>query len=60
MASDSLLFSKARDVWEWTVVDGFKCNGKRKGGDIQTSQRALEFISADTHAERPRVEYQRG
>jgi SpoVK/Ycf46/Vps4 family AAA+-type ATPase len=46
MASDSSLFSKARDVWEWTVVDGFKCNGKSKGGDIQTSQRALEFISA--------------
>ncbi|MDR1203534.1 MAG: hypothetical protein LBL58_18155, partial [Tannerellaceae bacterium] len=45
MASNRSLFSKARDVWEWTVIDGFKCNGKSKGGDIQTSQRALEFIN---------------
>jgi SpoVK/Ycf46/Vps4 family AAA+-type ATPase len=46
MAGNSLLFFKERDVLEWSILDGFKCNGQVKKGDIKTSQRALEFIDS--------------
>jgi len=46
MVKNSQFFSKERDIWEWTIVDGFKCNEQVKKGDIKTSQRALEFIDS--------------
>ena len=46
MVKDCQFFSKERDVWEWTILDGFKCNEQVKKGDIKTSQRALEFIDS--------------
>jgi len=46
MVKNDQLFSKERDVWEWTILDGFKCNEQVKKGDIKTSQRALEFIDS--------------
>jgi hypothetical protein len=54
MANDNSLFSKARDVWEWTVIDGFKCNGKtvtatlkpRSGRwNLSTPTKATVFLS---------------
>ena len=46
MVKNSQLLSKEREIWEWTILDGFKCNGQIKKGDIKTSQRALEFIDS--------------
>ncbi len=46
LVKDKSLFSKDRDLWEWSVVDGLKCNGEVKKADIKTSLRALEYIDS--------------
>jgi len=46
MVKNEQLFSKARDVWEWTLLDGFSCDEQVKKGDVRTSLRALEFIGS--------------
>ncbi|MCL1933463.1 MAG: AAA family ATPase [Candidatus Azobacteroides sp.] len=46
MVKNDQLFSKERDVWEWTILDGFKCNEQIKKGDIKTSLQALNFIDS--------------